>query len=436
MQCRLRMSGMTQALLTWTGGKSPFPDVHSAAVLNCSRERIPEELWAALFIAGIFCFVSWRHKTQWNAIKNPSKIIQWFEISSWDRQTVESKRCLCFPSSPLVLGCPAGTPPLPARADFLLCFSSSHLLFAPVTQITPHIRITAISISLLPVSLSNSMTLQEGVGKAALDFCRSNHKMFAKLVNVISAAPCLKKINFDVVKFHWYSQKFHEFPRQNYSPSSLQFQFIPQLLVWYSSPELFHQVAALPWEQLWCWKQADCLEKWKEIISTLLECFSSKNPKESSASSADWNSWYPRHGAQLNPQHQELPPVSSGALSFAVFSTWGCRAGIEECRGLSEKFSFIPALVILSSYRTSWLHTFIKAPWLWKQSSCYSKLFVIQHKKYAKDICVFQTTSWAINSVTQLWGVNILLFKRNVSFHPFHTNSSLGSRTALNIHCW
>lgn len=39
------MSGVTQALLMRTGGKSPFPDVHNAAVLNCSSgERIPKEL--------------------------------------------------------------------------------------------------------------------------------------------------------------------------------------------------------------------------------------------------------------------------------------------------------------------------------------------------------------------------------------------------------
>lgn len=43
VQSQLRMSGMTQALLTRTGGKSSFPD--SAAALNCSRgERIPKEL--------------------------------------------------------------------------------------------------------------------------------------------------------------------------------------------------------------------------------------------------------------------------------------------------------------------------------------------------------------------------------------------------------
>lgn len=131
-------------------------------------------------------------------------------------------------------------------------------------------------------SLSNSRALQEGVGKAALDLWGSNHKTFAKLVNVIPAAPGLNRSAWMWQSFLWYSQHFHFFfyfffPRQNYSSSSLAFQFIPYSIysIWYSSPGLFHQVAAMPWEQLWCWKQADCLgeKKWKEIISTLPELF-------------------------------------------------------------------------------------------------------------------------------------------------------------------
>lgn len=137
------------------------------------------------------------------------------------------------------------------------------------------------------------MTLQEGVGRAAPDFCGSNHKTFAKLVNVLSVAPqprvwtnllrcsgvtggiLSNSMSFPgkiVLLPAWHFNLFHSSPFD-----------IP-------AAGLFHQVAAMPWEQLWCWKQADCLEKWKEVISTFPEQISSKNPEESSVSSADWNS--------------------------------------------------------------------------------------------------------------------------------------------------
>lgn len=132
-------------------------------------------------------------------------------------------------------------------------------------------------------SLSNSRALQEGVGKAALDLWGSDHKTFAKLVNVIPAAPGLNKSAWMWQSFLWYSQHFHFFFFYFFFPGKIillpvwrfnlfHIQFIP-----FDIPAQGYSIRWQPCPGNSCGAESRQIawgkKKWKEIISILPECF-------------------------------------------------------------------------------------------------------------------------------------------------------------------
>lgn len=146
-------------------------------------------------------------------LRTLTKSTQWYEINFSDRQTVESKRYWwftkpsigaldCFNHNPLTHQCRTANCNtfsatesrldtylhFTGRIGFFLSLYFSHLIFASLTQIIPsHLHLYCFL--LLPVSLSNAMTLENGVSRATLDFWGSNHKTFDKSVNILSATP-------------------------------------------------------------------------------------------------------------------------------------------------------------------------------------------------------------------------------------------------------